>query len=106
MDLGLRQSDVAKRFGAHEASVYLWEKDRAVPELKWWPAILEFIGYDPRPEPTTIAERLVRFRAGLGWSQKRLAKALDVDPATLSRWEQGKRNPWGVYRQRIATLVQ
>lgn len=49
MDLGLLQKDVARRIGSCVASVWLWESDRAEPELKWMPAILDFLGYDPGP---------------------------------------------------------
>ena len=86
LDLGLRQGDVAQIIGANVQSIWFWEKNRAYPEVKWWPRILGFLGYNPRPKPQTVGERLVSYREGLGWSQKRLAEALNVDPTTLSRW--------------------
>ena len=85
--------------------MWLWENQQAEPELKWMPAILAFLEYDPQPAGQTTGERLVRFRKARGWSQKRLASALHVDPTTLSRWELGKRVPWGIYLDRVAGLL-
>lgn len=34
---------------------------------------------------------LQRLRKRLGWSQARLAEALDVHPQTVSKWERGER---------------
>ena len=39
-----------------------WERGETEPALAFLPAILRFLGYDPRPEPTTLAERLVAVR--------------------------------------------
>lgn len=104
MDLDLLQSDVAARIGAHTLSVTNWEIGHSEPEIRFLPAILGFLGYDPRPTPETIGERLVRYRQARGWSQRRLAEALDVDPTTLSRWELGKKAPWGVFRDRLREI--
>jgi transcriptional regulator with XRE-family HTH domain len=105
MDLGLLQSEVAARIGACEASVWNWETGGREPELKWMPAILAFLGGDPRPEPQIIGARLVRFREARGWSQDRLAQNLRVDPTTLSRWELGKRKPSGAHLERTKELL-
>jgi transcriptional regulator with XRE-family HTH domain len=105
LELGLLQKEVAQRIGSCVASVWLWEAGRAQPQLKWIPAILSFIGHDVRPIPQTLSAQLVTFRTGRGWSQKRLAAELHVDPTTLSRWERGKGLPLGVYAQRIHGLL-
>jgi transcriptional regulator with XRE-family HTH domain len=105
MDLGLLQREVAARIGSDNSSVWLWEKDRGMPELRFVPAVLAFLGYDPRPVPRGIGERLVRYREGLGWSQKRLAKELNVNPTTLSRWESGRKVPSGDYVGRTEKLL-
>lgn len=105
LDLGLFQKDVAERVGADTTSVWNWENGTAAPELRFMPAILEFLGYDPRPMAKTVGEQLVRHRDGLGWSQKRLATALRVDATTLSRWELSKRAPRGVYAERVRAFL-
>lgn len=59
------------------------------------PAILGFLGYNPLPEGQTWAERLVRRRAALGIAQEEAARPIGVDQATLAKWAQVKREPWG-----------
>ncbi len=105
MDLGLSQRDVAERVGADTTSVWNWENNWVAPDGQLVPAILTFLGYDPRPAAGSLGERLVRFREGRGWSQKRLATELGVNPTTLSRWELDKKIPWGNYAIRVNALL-
>jgi DNA-binding XRE family transcriptional regulator len=62
MDLRLFQREVGQRIGACVATVYVWEADRITPEVKWWPKILDFLGYDPQSVPKSVSERLVSYR--------------------------------------------
>jgi transcriptional regulator with XRE-family HTH domain len=95
--LGLKmlQRDVAARIGVTESSVFNWEANSAAPELRYMPAIIRFLGYNPLPEGKTWGERLVRQRTTLGFSQKAAARRLGVDPSTLARWERGEVEPIG-----------
>jgi transcriptional regulator with XRE-family HTH domain len=104
MDLGLFQKDLADRIGSDTTTITNWEKGRSEPEIRFLPAILGFLGYDPCPKQQSFGARLVRYRQKFGWSQKRLAAELRVDPTTLSRWETGKKQPWGDYSRRIGEL--
>lgn len=106
MDLRLLQSDVARRIGVSEATVWGWEADGREPEIRHVPALIAFLGRDPRPSPQTVGERLVWFRVGKGWARPRLAKELGVDPSTLARWETGEREPWGDYVCRVEKLLR
>ena len=90
MDLGLLQQDAARLVGCSKAAFLMWEKGRSSPEIRFWPAIVEFLGYDPSPEPRSTAERLKAARRAAGWSQKRLALVLGVDPSAVQDWEAGK----------------
>jgi predicted transcriptional regulator len=69
------------------------------------PAIIDFLGYDPLQAAKGWGERLVRYRTTLGMTQK-AAGRLGVDQATLARWEQGKREPTGVFRARVKRFLQ
>ncbi len=106
LELSLFQRDVGRQVGCDESSVLNWEKGRNEPELKFIPAILAFLGYDPRPPSQSVGQCLVRYRESRGWSQKRLARELDVDPTTLSRWELGKKAPRGPYQVRVTCLLK
>jgi len=51
--------------------------------------VIRFLGYDPNPEPETLAERIRRTRERQGISQRELARKLELDPTTVQAWEGG-----------------
>jgi len=90
--------------GVTASTVWNWENRQRQPGLRFLPAIVKFLGYDPLCEPETVGERLLRLRQLRGWSQKRMAEELEVDPGTLGRWERGERHPTSMYLARIEAL--
>lgn len=91
MELGITQSRLAERLGAQTDTVRNWERGRSGPTLRYRSAILEFLGYDPAPdEPTTLGEKLRKYRMHRGITQKELARQVGIDPTTLSRLERNK----------------
>ena len=106
--LGLKmlQKDVAEQLGVGKTSVFNWEGNASSPDIQYMPAIIDFLGYDPLPTANTLAEQLVRKRTSLGLSQKESAERLGVDPGTLAKWEQGKREPQGVFLERVKRFLQ
>jgi DNA-binding XRE family transcriptional regulator len=70
-----------------------WEGNATIPEVRYIPAILQFLGYDPLPPVSSLPERLVAARRRLGLSQRNMALTLGVDPATLMGWESGRHQP-------------
>jgi len=53
-----------------------------------WPGVLNFLGYDPRPPvPPTIGGKLHHHREAQGLSAAKVAQILDLDPATMTKWE-------------------
>jgi site-specific DNA recombinase len=97
LGLKLLQKDVAKPIGVDKTSVFNWEGNRSSPEIRYMPAIIRFLGYNPLPAAHTFSEQLVRQRTSLGLSQTESAERLGVDPSTLAKWEQGKREPQGAF---------
>jgi site-specific DNA recombinase len=87
LELGLYQRDVARIVGVDKATVFNWEAGTASPNLRAWPGVINFLGYDPRPSGALVGEKLRRYREGLGLSWVEAAQILGVDPATLSKWE-------------------
>ena len=106
--LGLKmlQKDVAEQLGVDKTSVFNWEANTAVPAVRYMPAIIQFLGYDPLPVAKGWGERLVRRRTTLGMTQKEAARRLGVDQGTLAKWEQGKREPAGAFLARVKRFVQ
>jgi DNA-binding XRE family transcriptional regulator len=71
------------------------------------PKIARFLGYNPSPtEPKqTISEAIKAYRLMHGWSQRKVAKTLGIDPTTLARWEKGKTAPGKKARNRLVDLL-
>lgn len=82
------------------------EKGRTEPAVRFVPELIRFIGFDPRPVSTGLAERLKARRIGLGPSQRELARRLAIDPGTLSEWETGRREPMGRYLERVKQFLE
>lgn len=93
MDLALLQKQVADEIGVHEMTIINWEINATVPEVRYIPAILSLLEYYPLPTAEPIPERLATARRALGLSQRKLARKLGVDPATLMGWEAGRHQP-------------
>ena len=75
-----------------------WENDKAVPQIAFMPAIVRFLGYDPTPAPTTLADRMRSYRQRLGLSIKEAAHRARVDESTWGSWERTGLIPWKRYR--------
>jgi transcriptional regulator with XRE-family HTH domain len=103
--LGLLQREAAARVGVDEDTFRLWEIDRTKPRSKAWAGIIQFLTYDPHPEPDTLGERLKAKRRALGWSQARLAAHLGWDEATVYRFERGDRQPKGKWLAQLAAFL-
>ena len=95
LDLNLLQSEVADRIGVHEQTITGWERNATVPEVRFIPVIIQFLGYNPFPAACSFPERLATARRALGLSQRKMAAKLGVDPATLMGWEAGRHQPTG-----------
>ena len=73
------QKDVAEQLGVDKTSVFNWEANTSAPEIRYMPAIIRFLGYNPLPEADGWRGRLVRYRTTLGMTQKEAAGQLGVD---------------------------
>jgi transcriptional regulator with XRE-family HTH domain len=105
--LGLKmlQRDVAEQIGVDTTSVFKWEANTAAPEIRYMPAIIRFLGYNPLPEVRALAEQLVRHRTTLGLSLQEAAKRVGVDPSTLARWERGESEPTSKCLERVVRVL-
>jgi len=97
LTLKLLQRHVAAQLGVDKASISNWEINRTKPHLQYIPAIIQFLGYNPLPLANKWADRLIRGRSAMGFTQKEAAEKIGVDPGTLARWERGEREPQGAF---------
>ncbi len=104
MDLGLLQREVAERIGVDETTIYHWERQRTLPEIRFIAPIIEFLGYDPLPQPKSFPERLKTYRLRMGLSQRKLAEKLGIDPGTLGGWESERHKPAKIYQKLLGEI--
>ncbi len=92
-ELGLLQREAAKRLGICHTAYLNWENGYAVPAVRFYPAIIQYLGYEPWPTPSNLPEKLLSARRRRGLSVKRAARQVGVDEGTWTRWESGVRKP-------------
>jgi DNA-binding XRE family transcriptional regulator len=85
--------NAARAIGCSPLTFLHWEKGRVAPDVGCWPAILAFLGYDPRPEPAGFGGRIRAPREAGGLSHREAARRLEIDPGTLAAWERGEMSP-------------
>lgn len=104
-ELGLFQREVAEQLGVDPHSVTDWERDRKEPAIRFWPAIIAFLGDDPHRAPQTLPERLHAVRRALGLPIAEIAERLGVDEGTFGRWERGASRPRGRHANTVELLL-
>ena len=102
-ELGLLQREVAERMGVSTDSVANWENDETKPVAAQFRPVVEFLGYDPTPEPRTVAERLAAKQRRLGASLAQIARHLGWDPSSLRRYLDGT---WRISPDRRVVLEE
>jgi transcriptional regulator with XRE-family HTH domain len=101
----LSQTAAARALEVNPSTILNWEKGHTRPPVEAMPALFQFLGYDPLPEPKTLPERLTAKRRTMGWSIREAARNLGVDPGTWRDWEQGRAILYRTHRVLIARLL-
>ena len=100
LDLRLLQREAAGQIGVDTATITNWELGQTTPALCWMPNVIQFLGYDPEPEPETVGQSLKCYR--------QLRDCLSANwpivwASTRARWAGGSgeaANRWGSTWQR------
>src|SRR5882757_3002926 len=87
--------------GVSAETVANWENGKIEPVAAQFQPVVVFLGYDPTPEPKTLAERLATKQRRLGASLAQIARHLGWDPGSLRRYLDGT---WGISPDRLAVL--
>jgi transcriptional regulator with XRE-family HTH domain len=105
--LAITQEEAAKRLGVNAWTVHSWETGQRKPEIRFIPALVSFLGYDPEPvDHGTLAGRLVAKRRQLGLSQLEAARFLQIDPGTWAGWELGARIAREAHRRAVEGFLE
>lgn len=79
----LRQKDVAAILGVGHFTYMTWEKDQSTPLPRYYPKIIDWLGYNPLPQAQSEGAKLRRERRTLGLTSQQMADRLGVDQGTL-----------------------
>ncbi|RZJ91641.1 MAG: helix-turn-helix domain-containing protein [Chryseobacterium sp.] len=94
IELNLLQKDVARICGVSEDCIRNWEKNRSIPQIQFFPHIINFLGYMPIAfDLDTLSGRLKTYRHINGLGQKQMGKILGVDGGTVCSWELEENQP-------------
>ena len=85
--MDLTRKAAAERMGLDPESLKNWERNQTRIAVRFYPALIAFLGYNPLPEPRTRGEAVRRRRMTLGLSAERLALMAKVYPTTVCRLE-------------------
>ncbi len=105
LGLALRQHDVALRLGVTNFTIINWERNVSDPPVKFWPRIMDFLGYCPYQEARTLGDLLRLHRTHQGLSHRDLARLLGVEAGSVSRWETGERRPRGKWLKAVQDFL-
>lgn len=92
-ELGLQCVEAARLIKADPKSLMLWERDERLPFVSAYPAIIQFLEYEPWPEPKTLGEALLAERRRRGIEIRKAAALIGADEGTWRRWERGEWKP-------------
>lgn len=94
-NLRLYQRQLAEIIDVTESTIYNWERG-VEPELRFIPAIIRFLGYNPLPMPPADdpLEQLRHYKTTNGMDFYRLGKAMSKDHEQLADWLSGRHKPF------------
>jgi DNA-binding XRE family transcriptional regulator len=77
--------------GVDPLTVCNWENNLTILRLYLLPQIYHFIGYNPlQSNATSLGEKIKQYRIRNGFSLRKSAKELGVDPGTLPKEKKGE----------------
>jgi len=104
MELGMYQKSVAARFGVTTSTVWNWE-NRGSVDLRFIPRIIEFLGYNPIPQPDDLLGKLAWYKRVNGLTLEQLGAEMGRDPEQLADWLSGRHKPCRRNREEIEAFL-
>jgi transcriptional regulator with XRE-family HTH domain/pyrrolidone-carboxylate peptidase len=88
-ELGLSAAEAAAQVGARLGTYRRWERGQDQPSARFKPAITNFLGHDPSPDPHAFGESIRAARERDGLTRSQLAQRLGLASSTVKAWEMG-----------------
>jgi len=104
IELGLYQKAVAARLGVTTSTVWNWENAGSV-DLRFIPRVIEFLIYDPIPQPEGLLEGLSWYKQINSLSLEQLGVEMGRDPEQLANWLSGRHKPCRRNREEIGGFL-
>ena len=99
--IGVHGPLVSRRF-----RVNLTVPGETTPAVRFGPRAVEFLGYDPLPEPKSFGQEIWKLRWRLGLTQRALAGHLRINDASVRGWESGRHGAAEGLRGRLKDLLR
>lgn len=104
--LRIMQKEVALQIGVSEDCITNWENERSIPQIQFFPKIVQFLGYNPfEIGNQTLGEKIKAYRLKNGLSHRKLGKIFEVDASTIGAWESGQSVPRITAYKKLKTLL-
>lgn len=92
-ELGCNRAEASELLGIDPKTLMWWERDERPPIVSAFPAIIQFLGFEPWRAPRRLAEALLAERRRQGLEVRKAASGIGVDEGTWRRWESGEWKP-------------
>jgi len=90
----MSQEAVALFMGINHKLLANWELRGAFPQFKYFPKIIEFLGYNPVPiDPGTISGKIMVCCMYMGLTRIQISHHLGIEVQELCNWEAGIKEP-------------
>lgn len=74
--------------GVSEDTFRFWENGSTYPRIKYFPKIIEFLGYVPiEVDTSSLSGKITLYRHMHGLTYREFGKLLGVDGSTIRSWE-------------------
>jgi len=88
-------SAIASRYSKYldvfQDSITGWGNGKSVPQIRYYPKLIEFLGYNPfHFDKTTIGGWIKKYLIQHGLSIYKLSKLIEVEKRTLASWENSR----------------
>lgn len=104
IELELYQKDVAAKLGVTASTIWNWE-NRGSVDLRFIPRVIEFLGYNPIPQPDDLPGKLAWYKLVNGLTLEQLGVEMERDPEQLADWLSRRHFPCRRNREEIAVFL-